>query len=239
MKPTSNVGINSRSMAASPVSKKKSIGLFGSLMTFAVVSAYLLYVRCGKHIILGAGATMILYATTGGDLIGSILAGALLALTVYFFYRPAHGKMSEGFQSEEDADAETEEPQIPEVPTVSDEPAEAAPVRKAAKAAKKVPAPDHGSRPGEMFELGKKYKMPVAEGEDADYHLDAGTTFMNAYKSLKPEQIAAMTKDTQELMQTQKQLMNTLQTLKPLITDGKQMMEMFQSYFGSANPTSN
>lgn len=102
---------------------------------------------------------------------------------------------------------------------------------------KKNPPPDHGDR-AEMFELGKKYKMP-GEKDDSEFHLDAGTTFMNAYKALKPEQVAAMTKDTQELMETQKQLMSTLQTLKPLISDGKQMMEMFQSYFGSGNPTPN
>lgn len=91
--------------------------------------------------------------------------------------------------------------------------------------------PNNGTR-GEFFELGKKYKGP-SENDDADFHLDAGTTFMNAYKSLKPDQIAAMTKDTQELMQTQKELMSTLATLKPLIQDGKQMMDMFQGYFGS------
>jgi hypothetical protein len=78
--------------------------------------------------------------------------------------------------------------------------------------------------------------MP-SEGDDQDFHLDAGTTFMNAYKSLKPDQIAAMTKDTQDLMTTQKQLMSTLQTLKPLIKDGKEMMDMFQGYFGAGTPT--
>jgi hypothetical protein len=46
-----------------------------------------------------------------------------------------------------------------------------------------------------------------------------------------------MTKDTQDLMQTQKQLMSTLQTLKPLIMDGKEMMNTFQSYFGSGGET--
>jgi hypothetical protein len=102
---------------------------------------------------------------------------------------------------------------------------------------KNIPPPDHGDR-AEMFQLGKKYKMP-SEKDDSEFHLDAGTTFMNAYKALKPDQVAAMTKDTQELMETQKQLMSTLQTLKPLITDGKQMMEMFQSYFGTGNPTPN
>ena len=93
------------------------------------------------------------------------------------------------------------------------------------------PAPDHGSR-AEPFVLGKKYKMPK-ESDDPDYHLDAGTTFVNAYKQLNPNQISAMTKDTQELINTQKQLMSTLNTLKPLITDGKQIMDTFQNYFGS------
>jgi hypothetical protein len=95
---------------------------------------------------------------------------------------------------------------------------------------KLAPPPDNGSR-AEMFELGKQYKMPK-ESDDPDYHLDAGTTFLNAYKSLKPDQISAMTKDTQDLINTQKQLMSTLNTLKPLITDGKQMIDTFQGYFG-------
>ena len=100
------------------------------------------------------------------------------------------------------------------------------------KKKKRVPPPDNGSR-AEMFELGKKYKMPK-ETDDPEYHLDAGTTFMNAYKQLKPDQISAMTKDTQDLINTQKQLMSTLNTLKPLITDGKQMMDTFQNYFGAS-----
>jgi len=99
------------------------------------------------------------------------------------------------------------------------------------KSKKHRPPPDNGSR-AEMFQLGKKYKLPK-ETDDEEYHLDAGTTFLNAYKSLKPDQINAMTKDTQELINTQKQLMSTLNTLKPLITDGKQMMDTFQNYFGA------
>jgi hypothetical protein len=102
-------------------------------------------------------------------------------------------------------------------------------VSKKKKTKKNLP-PNNGDR-AEKFELGKKYKIPT-EDDDEDYHLDAGTTFLNAYKSLNPDQISAMTKDTQELINTQKQLMSTLNTLKPLITDGKQMMETFGSYFG-------
>jgi hypothetical protein len=105
---------------------------------------------------------------------------------------------------------------------------ESGPRKKRSK--KPAPPPDNGSRK-EALELGKKYNIP-SEDDDEDYHLDAGTTFLNAYKSLKPDQISAMTKDTQELINTQKQLMTTLSTLKPLITDGKQMMDTFQNYFG-------
>jgi hypothetical protein len=95
---------------------------------------------------------------------------------------------------------------------------------------KRVMLPDNADRK-EPLELGKAYKLP-SESDDKGFHLDSGTTFMNAYKALKPEQIAAMTKDTQELLATQKSLMNMLDSMKPLLSDGKNMMNMFGSYFG-------
>ena len=94
----------------------------------------------------------------------------------------------------------------------------------------KVVLPDHTDRK-EPLELGKPYKLP-SESDDKGFHLDSGTTFMNAYKALKPEQIAAMTKDTQELMNTQRNLMSTLDALKPMLKDGQNMMNMFGSFLG-------
>jgi hypothetical protein len=184
----------------------KNMSLYGALAVFVVLTGYLLYRGCKRNVVLAVGLTCILFALSNGELVGALLAGAILAVLVFHFQKPA-----EGFEDAPKEAKETKE--------------------------KKIPPPDHGDR-AEFLELGKKYKLP-SEEDDKEFHLDAGTTFMNAYKSLKPEQIAAMTKDTQELMETQKQLMSTLQTLKPLITDGKQMMEMFQSYFGSGNPTTN
>ena len=137
-------------------------------------------------------------------------------------------EQKEGFEAHEDEEEEDKE--IKEG-FQSSKPARKAKKTGKASKAKKAPAPDNGER-AEFLELGKKYKIP-SEEDDADFHLDAGSTFMNAYKSLKPDQLASMTKDTQDLMQTQKQLMSTLQTLKPLILDGKEMMNTFQSYFGS------
>ena len=95
-----------------------------------------------------------------------------------------------------------------------------------AKKKKKVVVPDHTDRK-EPLELGKGYKMPN-ENDEKGYHLDSGTTFLNAYKALKPDQIAAMTKDTQELLATQKALVGMLDSFGPLMKD----MNKITGFFG-------
>ena len=77
--------------------------------------------------------------------------------------------------------------------------------------------PDNTDRK-EPLVLGQAYKLP-SEADDKGYHLDAGTTFLNAYKALKPDQIAAMTRDTQDLLATQKSLMQMLDSFGPLMKD--------------------
>ena len=204
---------------------------------FVIVATYVLYCGQPETVGLGAGVALILYVLTGGNILVSSVLGALVSLVALYYSRTPMVKL-EGFDdardevSEEDyltdkGKMEREEANM-EGFEEKGKPAEKKVVKKAKRA---NPPPDNGKR-AEFLTLGKKYKMP-SEGDDEDYHLDAGTTFMNAYKSLKPDQIASMSKDTQELMATQKQLMGTLATLKPLITDGKQMMEMFQGYFGN------
>ena len=81
-----------------------------------------------------------------------------------------------------------------------------------------------------------EFKLGVIPEESRDgYHIDQGTTVMNALNALKPEQIQAMTEDTRKLIDTQKNLMSMLGTMKPLLQDGKQMMANFQEMFGSTN----
>lgn len=93
-------------------------------------------------------------------------------------------------------------------------------------ASKKVMLPDNADR-REPLVLGKKYTLP-SEKDDDGYHLDAGTTFLNAYKALKPDQIAAMTRDTQELLATQKSLVGMLDSFAPLLKD----MNKITGFFG-------
>lgn len=202
-----------------------------SYAIFGASALYIFYRGQIATIGLALGVALLLFALLPKNLPVALIAGSLAGLIAAHYSHPSR----EGFTStdeEEVVDGFSGEEEEEVVETFSDEVKESRP-RVAKK--KKTPPPDNGSRK-EFLTLGKKYKLPNEE-DDKEFHLDAGTTFLNAYKSLKPDQISAMTKDTQDLMQTQKQLMSTLQTLKPLITDGKQMMDMFQGYFGSGNPT--
>ena len=80
-----------------------------------------------------------------------------------------------------------------------------------------------------LFKLGQ-----IPSEAKGGFHIDAGTTVMNALKALKPDQINAMTKDTKQLIETQKSLMNMLQTFTPMVKEGKQMMDTFGSMFNPA-----
>lgn len=79
-----------------------------------------------------------------------------------------------------------------------------------------------------LFKLGK-----IPTDEKGGFHIDAGTSVLNALKSLKPDQISAMTQDTKQLIETQKTLMNMLQSFKPMMSEGKEMMDTFQQMFSS------
>ena len=62
-------------------------------------------------------------------------------------------------------------------------------------------------------------------------HIDLGTSFLEAYKNLDKTQINSMTKDTKELIKTQKTLMDTLQNLSPVVKEGKAIIDTFKGYF--------
>lgn len=69
--------------------------------------------------------------------------------------------------------------------------------------------------------------------DDDDDHVDSFSTFMETYRSLSPDQVESMTTDTKDLISTQKALMETVQNLAPVISQGKEMMDTFKDYFGT------
>ena len=70
------------------------------------------------------------------------------------------------------------------------------------------------------------------DDEKEPNYVDTFSTFMETYKSLSPGQIETMTTDTKDLIATQKSLMDTVKSLAPVITQGKEMMDTFKDYFG-------
>jgi hypothetical protein len=87
---------------------------------------------------------------------------------------------------------------------------------------------------GGLFKLGA-----IPSDTAGGFHIDAGTTVINALNSLKPDQIQAMTKDTQALIETQKSLMSMLKTFSPMLTEGKQMMDTFNTMFSPTGGVGN
>jgi hypothetical protein len=184
---------------------KLAIGFFAAAALYAIISEH------SHTIIAGLAFVLMIRGALPKQMALALLVGASVILLL-------QTHRTEGFESGTGAGVATtsESGSGAEVP---DEPFK-----------NKVVLPDHTDRK-EPLELGKPYKLP-SESDDKGYHLDSGTTFMNAYKALKPEQIAAMTKDTQELMNTQRNLMSTLDALKPMLKDGQNMMNMFGSFLG-------
>jgi hypothetical protein len=82
-----------------------------------------------------------------------------------------------------------------------------------------------------LFKVGK---MP-SENMDGP-KLDAGSTLMKAMESFKPDQVNAMTNDTKQLLETQKSLMNMLTQMRPVLADGKELLQTFSGMFGAGGP---
>jgi len=77
----------------------------------------------------------------------------------------------------------------------------------------------------------KNKKNNKKKKENKESYIDVGTNFIKAYENLTPNQIDGMTKDTQNLIGTQKKLMSTLNNLGPTLKEGKKILDTFKNYF--------
>ena len=96
-----------------------------------------------------------------------------------------------------------------------------------AKPTVSTPAKADEKKEDGLFKLGS---IPT-EGKGG-FHIDQGTTVLNALNALQPDQVKKMSEDTQKLIDTQKSLMMMLGTMKPMLSDGKQLIDTFNQMFG-------
>ena len=81
-----------------------------------------------------------------------------------------------------------------------------------------------------LFKLGE---MP-SEQKSGPF-VDVASTMNKAMGSLNTDQMAAMTAESKSLMETQRNLMNMLQSMKPVLNDGRQLLDTFSGIFGGLN----
>ena len=93
---------------------------------------------------------------------------------------------------------------------------------------KEIQKEEFQSATNELFKLGK---MPSEHAEGP--LLDAGSTLLKAMSSFKPEQITAMSSDTKQLLETQKNLMGMLNQMRPVLADGRELLNTFSGMFGN------
>jgi hypothetical protein len=94
-------------------------------------------------------------------------------------------------------------------------------------AVKTIQNEEFQSATNELFKLGK---MPSEHKEGPI--LDAGGTLMKAMGSFDPDTTKKMTHDTKQLLETQKSLMNMLTQMRPILSDGKELIQTFSGMFG-------
>lgn len=140
---------------------------------------------------------------------------------------------AEGF-ADADADGEKEKKAMVAATEAASKPASASGSGEAGSGIDPVSLETSGFK-GSAGKDNGEFKLGVLPDEGkGGYHIDQGTTVINALNALKPDQIKAMSADTQKLIDTQKSLMSMLSTMKPMLQDGKQMMNNFQEMFGKS-----
>jgi hypothetical protein len=70
---------------------------------------------------------------------------------------------------------------------------------------------------------------------DETFQFDQKSSVLDLYNSLSEDQIKGMKKDTKELMETQQQLIKTLNEMGPTLKQSKEILASFQNYFGDEN----
>jgi len=86
----------------------------------------------------------------------------------------------------------------------------------------------------------ESHKADSDESEQEDFEpsnnkLNAKESFQTILNSLKSTEISSLNNDTKALIDTQKQLMETLQSMGPALKEGKTILDTFKNYFNDSN----
>lgn len=84
-----------------------------------------------------------------------------------------------------------------------------------------------------LFKLGE---LP-SESKTGPF-IDNASTLMKAMNSLDNNQMKSMTNETKNLLESQKSLMGMLENMRPILQDGRQLLDTFSGIFGGGSGSS-
>lgn len=203
------------------------------VITFLAILAYMLKINRAVYYLIFTSMIVVFYMISRQLNASICIAGIITALIYVFVDRQPLKKRKSMLLMEHYEDVGTSiEPRDESKPAKKSSKksakakaakAKATKATKAAKAQENFKDDDEAEDEQETFE-------PVSDNK-----IDEKSSYLEMFKSLKPTEVAGLNKDTQELMATQKQLMETLQNMGPALKEGKNILDTFKNYFGDTS----
>jgi hypothetical protein len=197
------------------------------VITFLAILAYMLKINRAVYYLIFTSMIVVFYMISRQLNASICIAGIITALIYVFIDRQPLKKRKSMLLMEHYADAGSAGKSI-EPRDESKPPKKSKSKSKVAKVAKAAKAQEN-------------FKDDVDENEQetfepvSDNKIDEKSSYLEMFKSLKPNEVTGLNKDTQELMATQKQLMETLQNMGPALKEGKNILDTFKNYFGDTS----
>lgn len=200
------------------------------VITFLAILAYMLKINRAVYYLIFTSMIVVFYMISRQLNASICIAGIITALIYVFVDRQPLKKRKSMLLMEHYADAGSSSTSI----EPRDESKPEKPARKSSKKSKKSKAKAEAEAEQENFKDDTENEQETFE-PISDNKIDEKSSYLEMFKSLKPNEVAGLNKDTQELMATQKQLMETLQNMGPALKEGKNILDTFKNYFGDTS----
>jgi hypothetical protein len=200
------------------------------VITFLAILAYMLKINRAVYYLIFTSMIVVFYMIIRQLNSSICIAGIITALIYVFVDRQPLKKRKSMLLMEHYADAGSSSTSI----EPRDESKPEKPARKSSKKSKKSKAKAEAEAEQENFKDDTENEQETFE-PISDNKIDEKSSYLEMFKSLKPNEVAGLNKDTQELMATQKQLMETLQNMGPALKEGKNILDTFKNYFGDTS----
>lgn len=195
------------------------------VITFLAILAYMLKINRAVYYLIFTSMIVVFYMISRELNTSICIAGIITALIYVFVDRQPLKKRKSMLLMEHYADAGIEpyDESKPDTQNKPEKPKKSKKSKEKAKATAKVSQENFDDDDVETFE-------PVGDNK-----INEKSSYLQMFKSLKPNEVAGLNTDTKELMATQKQLMETLQNMGPALKEGKNILDTFKNYFGDTS----